>query len=82
MNDRPFDFSLDYKVALKSFISSGRDGYECFKDPAVTYIRDAQNAPIMQDIMYGVFDLLSPDAKTTPLNEKRKKLLLEVSNTT
>ena len=82
MNDRQFDFSLDYKVALKNFISIGRDGYECFKDPAITYIRDAQNAAILQDIMYGAFDLLSSDAKITPLNEKRKKLLLEVSNTT
>ena len=29
-NDEPFDFSRDYNVALKYFISLGRDGYTCF----------------------------------------------------
>ena len=47
INDKLFDFTADYKVALKNFISIGRDGYECFKDPSVFYIRDANNSVIL-----------------------------------
>ena len=63
---KPFNFSADYKVALKNFISIGRDGYECFKDPAVTFIRDANNSVILQDIMFGALELLSSKTVTTP----------------
>ena len=66
LNDKPFNFTADYKVALKNFISIGRDGYECFKDPAVTFIRDANNSVILQDIMFGALELLSSKTVTTP----------------
>ena len=44
MDDKPFDFSRDYVVAVTDFISLGRDGYECFKDPDVVFLRDSEGA--------------------------------------
>ena len=66
LNDKPFDFSRSYNIALKNFISIGRDGYECFKDKEVTYVRDAQNGLLLQDLMYNVFDLLKTNNNLTP----------------
>ena len=51
MEDRPFDFNREYTLALTDFISMGRDGYECFKDPKVTYIRDLTDAMLVQEML-------------------------------
>ena len=37
MKGNPFDFKREYNIAMKYFISCGRDGYTCLNDPEVRY---------------------------------------------
>ena len=51
VNDNPFDFDRDYNVATKAYISKGRDGYECFGNPAVKIIKDEEYTDFIQNIV-------------------------------
>ena len=62
-NDNPFDFDRDYNIATKPYIGLGRDGYECFKYPAVEVVKDEEYTDCVENIMLEQlrsFDTASP----------------------
>ena len=62
-NDNPFDFDRDYNIVTKSYIGSGRDGYECFKYPAVEVVKDEEYTDFIENIILEQlrsFDTSSP----------------------
>ena len=50
-SNNPFDFDRDYNVATKPYISLGRDGYECFRNPAVKVIKDEEYTDFIENIV-------------------------------
>ena len=51
VNDNPFDFDRDYNIATKRYIGLGRDGYECFKYPAVEVVTDEEDTDFIGNII-------------------------------
>jgi len=41
-----------YKLCLKHFIASGKDGYTCFENTEVRMLTDLENAKTLQGIIY------------------------------
>ena len=65
---RPFNFNREYNIALKYFISLGRDGYTCFQDPEVRYIRDVYGAPFVVDAVLESLRKFGPEFGKDQLN--------------
>ena len=72
MNDQPFDFTKEYTVAMKHFISIGRDGYECFKDPSVRYIRDVNSSILIIEMVMECLRRMQPGYIVEPQHEERR----------
>ncbi len=49
----PLDPNKEYKVAMKGFVASGKDGYIMFKNGGIlSYIVDEESAILIQDVMH------------------------------
>ena len=68
MNDEPFDFGRDYNIATKHFISLGRDGYDCFKDPEVSYVRDDEGAALIGSMVLEQMRRFGPSYSKNPID--------------
>ena len=66
MEDKPFDLTREYTVAIKYFISIGRDGYECLTDPSVSYVRDVNSAILIQEMVMSFLKRLEPGYTIEP----------------
>ena len=67
MNGEPFDFSRSYNVAMKYFISLGRDGYTCFQDPRVSIVRDVNDAELIQGMVLEHMRRFGPEYTKMPI---------------
>ena len=68
MNDEAFDFDRDYNIATKHFISLGRDGYDCFKDPGVSYVRDEEGAALIGSMVLEQMRRFGPSYSKNPID--------------
>ncbi|CDW87517.1 ser thr protein phosphatase family [Stylonychia lemnae] len=58
----PLDSTKEYKVAMKGFLASGKDGYIMFRDGGITqFLIEDENAVLIQDVMYQFFESFGPD---------------------
>ena len=49
----PLDPNKQYKVAMKGFVASGKDGYTMFKNGGILeYVVDEESAILIQDVMH------------------------------
>ena len=54
---------------MTHFYSCGRDGYTCFRDPAIKCIRSENDATIFIDTVMGMFQRFGPDYIQGPIDE-------------
>jgi hypothetical protein len=50
-----------YTISLKYFIAFGKDGFLCFKDPAVQWVSDLYGIRSIQNIVFGALEQLGPE---------------------
>lgn len=59
----PLDPNKVYKVAMKSFLAVGKDGYKVFVDGILSYVIDEEHATLIQEVMYSFFNSFGPNSE-------------------
>ena len=77
---RLFNFDREYNVALKYFISLGRDGYECLKDPSISYVRDETSAILVREMLLASLKRMEPGYEIDPAHEPRRQRRLKLTH--
>lgn len=67
----PLNPTKVYKVALKSFIAKGKDGYDCLPKGTIEFVIDEERALLFQDIITAFFDSTGPKEQDVPMDKKR-----------
>ena len=76
-----FNFNKHYNVAMKHYISLGRDGYVCFQDSEVSYVRGVNEAMLIKEIVAETFRKFSPAYKVQPQYEERRQQRMKLLHT-
>lgn len=78
---QPIDLNASYKIAINSFIGTGRDGYEMFTSPEVKVLIDPENSVSIMDLILQFFRKMSTSYIVKEKNEPRRQERIKVFNT-